>query len=277
MPQSKKVVAPNFFVIGTQKAGTTFLCHHLAKHENVSFGKRKELFFFGKTGLNKKKYRQFQKRHFAKKRVKETANVFVDGTANYYRSRYALKNMQRFVGDDFKVAMSLRHPVGKALSWYMHNYDKGRLKGDEPLLAKHFILRAQNSAHLRRWMKALGPERLLVLTYDTLQKDPLAFVNAATSFLSIAPVTELPRERVNAGSRLVKRGDFLEPILENGPKAGKVVPRFPLDELAALLKRVKRDVIETQAITGMDLSAWLELPEFKAANEAEIDEAKTAA
>jgi hypothetical protein len=37
---------PNFFIIGAQKAGTTFLNNHLAQHPNVYMPKDKEIPYF---------------------------------------------------------------------------------------------------------------------------------------------------------------------------------------------------------------------------------------
>jgi hypothetical protein len=255
-------IVPNFFVVGTQKAGTTFLCEHLRAHEKVAFGKRKELFFFGKAGLEDKDFQRYLKRYFPPRRTKKGATVIAEGTANYFQSRHALKNMNRFLGNDFKAIVSLRDPVTKTISWYLHNYRRGRFDSSHSILDPHLIRRARHAPYLRRWLKSLGPERFMPITYDTLKEDPRAFVNGALDFLGLEPVVDLPSSRINKGYRIVRRGDFIEPLFNGHTARTWDVPRFAIQDVARLHDLMRDDIKRTQSLTGLDLTRWLEMPQF---------------
>jgi LPS sulfotransferase NodH len=255
-------IIPNFFVVGAQKTGTTFLCTHLSRHAEVSFGKRKELFFFSRPRLDEAAFENYLARFFAPEQAKPGARFFAEGTANYFNSARALGNMTRFLGSDFKAVVSLRHPVTKTISWYMHSYRRGRLDGSESILSRYFLQRARYARHLQRWFDALGRERFLAITYDMLEESPLGFVNAATNFLGIAPVTELPPERVNAGGQIIQRHGYVQPVLNDKRNPGQILPRFSLKDIAELQRLVAKDIKQTEALTGLDLSRWLELPKF---------------
>jgi hypothetical protein len=256
-------VVPNFFVIGAQKAGTTFLCHHLLAHEKVSFSKRKETFFFGKKKLDKEAFEEYLARHFAPQRAKPGASVFAEGSATYFQSTFARKNMRRLLGEKFKVLVSLRDPVSKTLSWYMHNYIRGRFDASHSILDQRLIRRSRYATHVARWLRAIGPERFKVITYDTLKEDPLKFVNSALEYLELKPFEELAVARVNAGFRIVRRGDYLEPLFSGTEMKDVPVPRFSLRDIAKLHDMLREDIARTQSLTGLDLSRWLEPPTFE--------------
>lgn len=262
-------IVPNFFVVGVQKAGTTFLCHHLAAHPKIQFSKRKETFFFGKKNVDKEAYEDYLARFFPPRLAKEGATITAEGSATYFQSRFARKNMRRFLDHDYQVMVSLRDPVTKMISWYMHNYIRGRFDKSHPILDRKLIRRARYATHLARWQKAVGPERLRVVTYDLLKADPLKFVNTALDYLNLEPLAELAPTPVNAGFRIVQRGDFLEPIFEGPETQSLPAPRFALRDIADLHVMLRHDIERTQELSGIDLSKWLAPPVFKQADEKE--------
>lgn len=259
---------PNFFVIGAQKAGTTFLCHHLAAHPKIQFSKRKETFFFGKLHVTRDDYEAYLKRFFPSRVSKPDATVFAEGSATYFQSSHARKNMQRLLDDDFKVMVSLRDPVTKTISWYMHNYIRGRFDRSHPILNRKLMRRSRYAIHIARWHKAIGAARVRVVTYDMLKDNPLAFVNGALEYLDLEPFSELSAAPVNAGFKIVQRGDYLEPVFDRPDASRPPEPRFSLHDIAELHAMLLEDVQRTQDLTGLDLSKWLELPEFKSVADA---------
>ena len=58
---------------------------------------------------------------------------------------------------------------------------------------------------------------------------------------------------------IVRRGDYIEPRqdLGIGPQ-----PRFSMKELAELQALFVTDIRRTEAITGLDLGRWKQLPDF---------------
>jgi hypothetical protein len=260
---------PNFFVIGAQKAGTTFLCHHLAAHPKVQFSTRKETFFFGKLNVTREDYGAYLERFFPSEISKPDAIVLAEGSATYFQSSHARKNMQRLLGDDFKVMVSLRDPVTKTISWYMHNYIRGRFDRSHPILNRKLMRRSRQATHIARWHKAIGAERVRAVTYDMLKDNPLAFVNGALEYLNLEPFTELSATPVNAGFKIVQRGDYLEPVFDGPDVSSLPAPRFPLRDIADLHTMLREDIRRTQDLTGLDLSKWLAPPVFEQAAKSE--------
>lgn len=262
MLSANERIVPNFFVAGTHKAGTTFLCHHLGRHEKVFVTKPKEAFFFSKPNLDDQAFEKYVATFFPADKVRHGTAIFAEGSTGYFQQARSLPNMKEFLGDSFKVVVSLRHPVTKAISWYMHNYRRGRLLPSQSILDRRFVRVSEYARHARRWSQDLGPDRLLFITFDLLERSPLEFVNTAVSFAGLQPFHELSPAPVNPGFRIVRRGAYLEPIME-GEDGGRPVPRFPMSEIRELQEHARKDVRRTQSITGLDLRDWLELPEFE--------------
>ncbi len=262
---------PNLLVPGTQKSGTTFLCAHLARHPSIYFSRPKEPHFFNKPGIGESDFRQYLADYFPDEKVAakgEQLRYVAEGSTTYFQKYGALENVLQYLGRDIRAIVCLRHPVEKALSYYLHNWSRKRLAGTERILdvdapGLSVYKTSLCAPHARRWIKALGRERVLFLRYDLLRENSFEFVRQATAFLEIEPIKRVEARKINVGFGLRREDDAWSPVVEPAElTAGQVVPRFPLADLKLLLKLFKQDVAKTEKAIGVDLSAWKKLPAF---------------
>jgi hypothetical protein len=251
---------PNLFVAGTHKAGTTFLCDMLADHPDISFTRPKEPFFFNRDDVTPESYRAYLRDYFSMDTIKKKrARFFAEGSTAYFQSRAALDNILKLVEGRFKAIVVLRQPVAKCLSYYMHHLRRGRFDASQQLLDRSIVRTGMYAKPAERWIAALGFERFFPMKYDTLERSPMDFVNSAVRFIGIEPLDAVPSTRVNVGFRIVRQDDYLVPVMKDDA-AEK--PRFLMSDVVKLQEGFLDDIKRTQDLTGLDLTRWLELPEF---------------
>ena len=260
---------PNFFIAGTQKAGTTYLARMLGAHPEIYFSKPKELFLFGRSDMNQEMFDDYLRNYFSAERIEASkrgrkSRFIGEGSTTYFQSRIALSNMNKCLGTDFKAIVILRHPVEKLLSYYMHHYVRGRFDASKAIGDSSIARTSMYAKHLRRWIDDLGFERFFPMKFDSLRENPLEFVNSAVRFAGLQPLKKVSRRKINAGFEMVRRGDYVEPrFSKNPPSPTLQIPRFAMTDLADLQKRFLPDVKRTQALVGFDMTPWMELPEFR--------------
>jgi hypothetical protein len=216
---------PNLLVIGVQKGGTTWLHNKLSQHPDIFFSKTKELAFFGQAE--------------AKRDLKAYAANFADAGAKRYaaeatpayfwtfdaRSKYcgltrrqakvsqpqAVRNV---LGPDVKLILSLRHPVHRAVSAYMHHYKQGRIEPQERLIDLGsrcgIIDMGFYEHHLRRWERVFGPDKILTIFMDDIKNDAGGVLNKIFAYLDV-PSFEIAdaTEKVHSGFKLTLAGGAL--------------------------------------------------------------------
>ena len=255
---------PSFLVIGAQKAGTTYLCAGLAQHPRVFFSNPKELMFFNrKADLGGDDFKKYLDDHFASA---DRERWVGEGSTTYFQSPLALPRIRTFLGQDLRIILCIRHPVEKAVSFYLHNWRMGRLAGQEPLfdpgpgLNTSPIETSLYAPHLRRWLEAYGRERLHVIDFDLLKTSRPAFLRAATDALEISPLAKTIERVVNPGPSIRREGEQL--VVTTPPQDGQTSPRFALDDLAKLQAVFDEDIRQTEDLLDMDLTHWKTPPTY---------------
>jgi hypothetical protein len=255
---------PNFLVAGAQKCGTTYLCAALSRHPDVFHSEPKELLFFQRPDVSESSYRTYLSRHFGAAGDQRWVG---EGSTVYFQWPNALENVRRYLGDELRVIVCLRHPTDRAVSFYLHNVRKGRFDGSEPLaevgsdVRMSPVLSSLYADALERWMDAYG-DRMKVLLFDDLLESPTGFVEQGLAFLDLPLPRSVSVKAVNKGYGLEWDGDRLTLAADeaaDGPR-----PSFTRSQLEDLHARFADDVARTQALLGRDLSAWTRLPEFTA-------------
>lgn len=232
---------PDFVIAGTQKAGTTWLEHHLAGHPGV-FTPRRQIHFFD---------RHFDRGHawYASWfRGAEPGKICGEKTTEYFDIPTAEDFARRVAGayPELKVIVVLREPVGRALSALQHMVNAGleRLRPDlerllfedmsrPPECSFRYIERGFYARQLDALTRHIPPERLLVLIFEEdIVASPARGLDRACRFLEIEPVEPadlgLPINKV----RLSAAGAALAYRLHHVPYARSVVRR--LDKLLGL-------------------------------------------
>lgn len=258
---------PNFFILGAQKAGTTYLAQVLSQHPEVFFSEPKETMFFSKKlERNAERYAEYLKEYFGEAQSQPWRG---EGSTTYLQWSGVIEEVQRFVPGKPKFIVCLRQPLAKAISFYVHNWRRDRY-APGTTLTETLDLPVQSSPFasslyaesIERWLKAFPREDFLFLKFDLLQENPSGFVNEATKFLGIEPVSVVTEKKVNAGLPLVwEDGALTISQRAAGDKVDKR-PYFFVSELEHLQDRFLDDLNKTEELTGLDLSSWKQMPEL---------------
>jgi hypothetical protein len=184
---------PNGLIVGTQRAGTTWIYEYLKACTHVSSTRGvKETFFFDQRydkGL------EWYASHFMDTPVRvEVAPTYFYCTEAPGRIHETLGNIQ--------LACVLRDPVERSLSLYHHYLRMGRVRGgivqacrDSPDIVES----SRYSRHLVRWIKVFGHTNFKVLLFEDLLHAPTEFVAALGRHFGfpVQPIPDHLHEPVN--------------------------------------------------------------------------------
>ena len=122
----------NLFIIGVNKAGTSWLYYLLNQHPEVFMSKVKEPYFFGEitnlSGTAKHDAGDLAAyhRHFP---FEEDYTYFGEATAKYYQDAAVADDIQRY-NPDAKLLAIVRDPIQRLLSQYRYRKQLGLLDED---------------------------------------------------------------------------------------------------------------------------------------------------
>ena len=255
---------PNFLVAGAQKSGTSYLCSILARHPAVFHTTPKEPMFFQQENVTEASFASYLSSFY-----RDAANQprVGEGSTIYFQWPHALQNIRRWLGPRIEIIVSLRQPTDRAVSFYLHNLRKGRIRGDERIadvgsdVRLSPVLTSLYAPHIERWLEAYGP-RMQFLLFDDLLESPTAFIAQATQFLGIESLGPIADKAVNRGYPLAWEGDVL--TLHGATKGLARIPKFTRSELEDLHARFLADIDRSERLIGRSLARWKTLPEFTA-------------
>jgi hypothetical protein len=212
-PGNRVVAAPDFVIIGAQRAGTTSLHAYLSAHPQVETPTTKELHFVTdryERGLD------WYLGQFPAELPPET----ITGEATPYALFHPLapRRLQEIAPAARLIAL-LRNPVDRAYSQYLLERSRGnetldfaaaldaepeRLNGEEAQLArdpayasdlhKHasYMARGEYARQLERWFSVFPREQILVTrSEDLFERSSETFTRIA-NFLAISPDVPIP-------------------------------------------------------------------------------------
>jgi len=175
-------VKPNFFFIGPDKAGSTWLYEALGRHKQVYLPNAKELFFFDRFyHLGWDWYEKYFKG--AGKEHKIVGEICHD----YLFSPLACERIARDL-PEAKLMVCLREPVERAFSAYLYMVKQGRVTTDFETAIEEkdeLIDHGRYAKHLERYLRVFGSERIHVAIFDDLVSDPQRFFDEVCNFLEI--------------------------------------------------------------------------------------------
>ena len=252
---------PDFFVIGAARSGTTALTEALRRHPEVFVTSPKEPHFLAFadqrvafTGpgddvtMNDVVHTELDA-YLGLYRASEGCRARGEGSVStLYYSRRSVQTLKSYFPDARLVAI-LRDPVERAFS----SYQLLRARGFEPCAdfdaaldleatrvaagwhhLWHYAGMGYYGRQLAPFVKAFGPERLLVLDFETLRLDPGATLVQVCRFLGVSPVEAPAIRRCNTSGEPRNRSVHrLFATLERTRSArrviGSVVPRRARD------------------------------------------------
>lgn len=306
---------PMLIIGGGYRCGTTSLFSYLAGHPEISPSLIKEpCFFFSMRLAQQPSAYPSGHEAWAYRSMfrKKGARVLMEGTSNYLNDPGCAARIKRAL-PNARVVLLLREPVARLVSWYkflrlQNQLDPGmtfedwirrQLDDPRPVDERPYPLQAvehcRYSRYVDEYLRVLGPERVIVLWFDDLKRDPRATTQQVCDFAGVAPEyfddyqfstrnesMKIARPRLFAAYRKLHRGVFRLlrpwPRLQHELKVqlfGVVEPRLlPLfagpanpvhvpEHLARTLRRCLRDdLAPLGSLTGMEVpwqAAYLEV------------------
>lgn len=116
------MIFPNVIIPGAQKSGTTALCSFLDQHPECLVSAPKEPNFFSRDA-NLKDMTALS-RCFVPQRG-TSPRVFIDGTTTYMADPRIASRIKAALGPDLKFIFTLRDPVKRSYSGYLHMLKRG--------------------------------------------------------------------------------------------------------------------------------------------------------
>lgn len=171
---------PNFLVIGTQRAGTTWLHNSLSEHPEIFLPAQKELLFFSKHfHLGSNYYSSYFDKANSEKAIGEISPEYLYCDKCHYRISKLLPNA--------KLIVILRNPIERAYSAYeIFTKNLTGWSFEEAISKRPGLLTSGlYYEQIEKYLTVFKKEHMLILLYDDLKKDNLRFLKSVYSFLEV--------------------------------------------------------------------------------------------
>jgi hypothetical protein len=270
----------DFVAVGPFKTGTSWIHDYLINYEQVALPtKVKETFFFDKKfdqGLD------WYYSHFTSikpnKKIGEIA-------PSYFNSLEAPQRIYQ-LNPQCKILVTLREPVSRLVSFYLHMKQRGRIEPGvslaEAISDKQILLDTSlYYFHLCRWIEVFGTDNVEVILFEKLKQSPDNFAQEVLAKLEIEPedISYDLSKKVNASqapvnhnlSKIVYSGvqflhnTGLHKIVGYGKKLGirqlltsKKPKKAQLsqNEFTNTFNLCKQDILSLESELNLDLSDW---------------------
>lgn len=188
------------FIIGVQKAGTSYLKHLLSQHTEVlshdtnEFSYYHDPFYKGKEGL-----KAFMLEHFDKEKVNEKKHV-LGKNVGVFNSSTAIERLKKDI-PDVKIIVVLREPISRVFSAYNYCYSRGIEKNKDFSKAIRETKRYPNDSfrarncnytdtsmytkYLDRIYSLFSPDNILLINYDDLKEKPQEVCSKVFKFMCL--------------------------------------------------------------------------------------------
>ncbi|MEO0511509.1 MAG: sulfotransferase domain-containing protein [Planctomycetota bacterium] len=213
-------------VAGAMKAGTTSLFSYLASHPHVCPSTPKEPDFF-------------LERHERRRRVEDYHELFefdparhrvaLDGSTSYTKAPHkpGVPERIRASGLTPRFIYLVRDPFARIESQFNYQHTAradGRLDADTPMTNDKFVNISDYASQLEPYRKRFGRERILVLDFDDLKKDPATTTRRSLSFIGLTP---LPAGPEFEAKNVTTPSSKLKVVLQRNPVTRAVAGLLP--------------------------------------------------
>ena len=237
----KLVGFPDFFCIGPQRTGSTWLHANLVRHPQILMHRDKETFFFstiGEPSAPRFRYPSLEdylksfsdtpgewilKNYHALRRCGRFYSPQIRGesTASYCVLRDEVLEDLRALNPDLKIIMLLRDPIERAWSHAKKDLvrDTGKSATDRQYLdffsQPDQLARADYSAILERWRAILKPGHMLLAPSTRIESDPQGLIFDVLGFLGVSWM-QAPSKRHLSSRQNPTSGGSIPPQLRSG-------------------------------------------------------------
>lgn len=251
---------PNLVIAGTQQAGAEWLGRQLGAHPDVFVAKGKGSTFFNRpTRLKSDSESDAYAKAFEGGR---SALWRVDCTPDYFwysrggafgpKKPNTAENLNELTPPGTPAVVVLREPVARALSAYWHHFSLAKFDPGASIFQVPSALGVVDLGFYRRhyeqWASVLGSDRIHVVLYDDLVKDPRSELTRVLSTLGLRAGDEYWAS-VNLKPAVVPK-PWVKPFQERGT--------ITEQEVAALFELYRRDVAFVESLLGRKLPEWRE-------------------
>lgn len=187
----------NFIGVGAQKSGTSWAYACLYEHPQIC-APVKEIHFFSRPRFSEGK--EWYENHFKNCKDGVLRGEF---STSYLYSHEAPERIHELY-PEVKLIAILRNPITRAYSQYRNAIKAGEIKegtsfeeyskNEESVLAQGLY-----ATQLKRYYELFPNEQILVLIYEDIRKDPIAFMRRIYTFLGVDPdfVSSMVHDEIN--------------------------------------------------------------------------------
>lgn len=278
--------APNTFLIGAMKAGTTSMAGLLDQHPEICVSRPKETHYYSRDGsMGNDRYKSL----FAR----PDASVTIDASVTYsmlpFRAeggepwRHGVHERIFDARSDARFIYIMRDPIERAWSAWNHELQTGRQQYDfAGALAQKESMLIDNGdylAQIEAWLRFYPIERFRFYEFKAFLKDPIAATKGVIDWLGLPPFAEEPvAEHLNEKMAMSGFGRTVTRVVLETPALAKLrgsVPRSLRQTVRSLMssgtlpeKEIAPETAELfqqelapswprlAELTGVDLSHW---------------------
>ena len=236
---SGAVSVANLFIIGAPKAGTTSVAQWLGQHPEVYWCTPKEPFFWASDFPGQRHHHGFdtlsQYEALYSSSAAQGARWRGDGSTTYLYSREALSSIEAHSHSSARYVALVRNPVDLIVSYHRTQIislnqsesdftaawassEKGLAPTGNPLdpkLLNYQMIGKQGDA-LARTIELVGRDRLLILVFEDLRRDPTSAWTSLSDFLEL-DANFTPEFSVHNESNRTMRWPLLRSLVHRPP------------------------------------------------------------
>lgn len=213
----------SIMLIGAMKCGTTTLYNHLIKHPEICGGVSKEPEYFSKK-MGFPKYKQGRYEDLFETDA-EAHKITLDASTGYtkYPAEKGVAERMEAYGLDPYFIYIVRNPLDRIKSHY--NFMKGDVNWQGKLSSPHLVHLSMYNMQLEEYAKVFSKERILVVDFDDLKRNPEELCKRIFVFVEAAPFS-FPAEEDSVRNKTVPDNKSQKLIKSRLNGYGRFFPGF---------------------------------------------------